>query len=76
MHITDYVRADLEGRELARSLLDFILDQYYNINALNCCLNIKTHDIMSCGHVCSQYGRARDKCVLYRNQENVVFTHL
>ena len=33
---------------------------------------IKTHDSGSCGQV----GRARDKCVLYRNQVNAVFTHL
>ena len=33
---------------------------------------IKTHDSGSCGQV----GRATDKCVLYRNQVNTVFTHL
>jgi len=33
---------------------------------------IKTHDSGSCGQV----GHATDKCVLYRNQVNAVFTHL
>jgi len=38
--------------------------------------NISRHTIVGRAAKYSQYGSATDKCVLYRNQVNAVFTHL